>query len=161
MHHRDVGTSPKRSAAKRAVLPSHVHFAQLYQRQGRHAEARDHNRQALAYNQRALNLLDELGDRPGAAASWDGLGHSHHQLGYHAQAITCYQRAIDLYRHLGHRYHEANVLTHLGDTHRAADHTDEAHHCWQQALRILDELRHSDAAEVRAKLHHLIDAPAR
>jgi DNA-binding SARP family transcriptional activator len=116
-----------------------------------HAQHGDHER-ALASCQRALALLDELGDHPGAAAAWDGLGYSHHKRGSHQQAITCFQRAVDLYRDLGHRYHEANVLTHLGDTHRAADHTDEARHCWRQALTILDELRHEDAARVRAKL---------
>jgi len=110
------------------------------------------HRQALTYCQQALTLNQQLGRRYGQAATWDSIGHAHHHLGQHTQALTCYQHALTLNRDLGDRYGEADTLTHLGDTHHATGNPQAAHDAWQQALTILDDLDHSDAAQVRAKL---------
>jgi hypothetical protein len=44
------------------------------------------------------------------------------------------------------------VLTHLGDAYRAAGDEQAAGLAWRRALTILDDLRHTDADAVRARL---------
>ena len=116
-----------------------------------HAQLGDHER-ALTYCEQALTLHQEVGDRHGEAETWDSLGYAHHHLGRHQQAVACYQHAVDLYRDLGDRFNEAGTLSNLGDTHHAAGNPGSARVAWQGALAILDELGHTDACEVRAKL---------
>ncbi|TWP51762.1 tetratricopeptide repeat protein [Lentzea tibetensis] len=123
-----------------------------------HALLGEHQ-EALSCCRQALTLLQELGERRGQADTWDSLGYIHRHLGHHTAAITCYQRSLDLYRQLGNRCDEAETLTSLGDTHRAAGDTDAARTASQQALSVLDELDQPEAAQVRAKLHHLAAAP--
>ncbi|MEU8869485.1 AfsR/SARP family transcriptional regulator [Streptomyces umbrinus] len=118
-----------------------------------HATLRD--RTALTYCQQALDLLKTTTDHMVKAATWDTYGYAHHQLGQHQQAIDCYRQALELYRDLGERFGEAETLTGLGDTHLAADETATARRTWQRALAILDDLGHSDAAQVRSKLNGL------
>jgi tetratricopeptide (TPR) repeat protein len=113
------------------------------------------HREALAACQQALSIFQELGDDASEAAAWDVLGYVHHQLGRHHEAVAGYGRAIDLYRRLGDRYLEADTLTHLGDTQHAASNTEGARDAWRAALATLDELAHSDAEDVRAKLRDL------
>jgi tetratricopeptide (TPR) repeat protein len=112
-------------------------------------------REALHACEQALPIFRELGDRASEAATWDSVGYVHHQLGHYREAAACFHRAIDLYRDLTDRYLEADTLTHLGDTQYAANTAMAARDAWGQALAILDELAHSDADDVRAKLLHL------
>jgi len=57
-----------------------------------------------------------------------------------------------MFRTLGDRWGEADTLTNLGDIRRAVGELLQAREAWQQALAILDDLKHPDAAEVRARL---------
>jgi len=116
--------------------------------------------QALTHCQQALDLHRELGYRHGEADAWDSLGYAHQHLGHHSEAIACYTRALDLHRELGDRYYEAVVRTHQGDAQQAAGNLQGARHAWQQALAILDDLRHPDAARVRAQLGQPPTVPA-
>jgi tetratricopeptide (TPR) repeat protein len=116
-----------------------------------HARLGDH-RQGVSLCREALALFQEVGDRMGAAAAWDSLGYAQHQLGEHRHAIACYQHALDLDRDLDDRFGESGTLTRLGDTHAAAGDLDAARANWQHALGILDQLRHPDADQVRARL---------
>ncbi|MCI0688046.1 MAG: tetratricopeptide repeat protein [Sporichthyaceae bacterium] len=116
-----------------------------------HSELGDQD-QALASCQRALELLQAIGYRRGEAMTWDSLGYIHHQLGQLEQAESCLQQALAGYRALGDQFREAESLSHLGDVHRAAGQPDAARQCWQRSLAILDQLGHSTADGVRAKL---------
>jgi len=111
-----------------------------------------HYQQAQSCCEQALSLWRQVGDRNGEAATWDSLGYAEHHLGHHAQALSCYQHALRIFRELGDRYYEAATLTHLGDTRHASAELQLAREAWQQALAILDDLRHPDASQVRAKL---------
>lgn len=113
------------------------------------------HRLAVTYCRKSLAVHRELGNREGEAATLDSLGHAYHHLGRHSQAITCYQRAIELCQTLNNRYYEAFSLVHLGDAHSAAGNPDAARRQWRLAVEILDELGHSDADQVHAKLHDL------
>ncbi len=100
----------------------------------------------------ALVHMRRFGDLAFQAGTSDSLGYIHHHLGNHDQAIAHYLRALELYRGHDDRYYEADVLDHLGDTYRAAGDTAAARTTWERALEILDQLGHTDASRVRAKL---------
>ncbi|MEU8390787.1 tetratricopeptide repeat protein [Micromonospora sp. NPDC048843] len=74
---------------------------------------------ALAYCERALELLQQLDDRAGEAATWDSLGFAHHHLGRYGRAVQCYERTLELTRDLGDLWGEADTLSRLGDTRHA------------------------------------------
>ncbi len=107
---------------------------------------------SIRYCTRALDLYREVGNRRGEAAALDSLGYAHHHLGGHLRAVAFYQDSLALFRELGDRYLEANVLTHLGDARLAAAGPAAAAEDWQEALAILEDLKHPDAGEVRARL---------
>jgi len=54
---------------------------------------------------------------------------------------------------------QAETLGHIGDVRHAAGQPEEARAAWEEALAILDDLHHSDAVQVRAKLAGLAVAP--
>jgi tetratricopeptide (TPR) repeat protein/transcriptional regulator with XRE-family HTH domain len=108
--------------------------------------------QARAFCRQAVTLCAETGYRRLEGHAWDSVGYAEHHLGNLAEAAACYQRALSLYRESGDRFQEAETLTHLGDSHHAAGELAQAREAWQQALAILDDLRHPDAGQVRAKL---------
>jgi len=59
-----------------------------------------------------------------------------------------------------HRYYETTMLVHLGDAYHAAGDLDHARQAWQEALAILENLNHSDADQVRARLDGGVPPPA-
>jgi tetratricopeptide (TPR) repeat protein len=107
---------------------------------------------ALAACRRALLLHQSLSNVHGEAATLDSLGVVHDGLGNHAAALNCVGSALDFYRRVGHRGLEAEVLAHIGDSHASALDIEAANEAWRSALRIFDDLDHSDADEIRAKL---------
>jgi DNA-binding SARP family transcriptional activator/tetratricopeptide (TPR) repeat protein len=111
--------------------------------------------QAITYCQQAITLQQRTGDRRGEAQTWDSLGNAHLQAGHHFEAARCYQRALALFRDIGDRFNEADVLARLGDTQHAHGELEAASSFWRDALGILDELGHTDADQIRAKLHDL------
>jgi len=108
--------------------------------------------QARAFSQQSLALYAQTGDRRTEGNAWDSLGYAEHHLGNLAEAAACYQRALSLHRETGDRYAEADILSHLGDTRHAAGDLARAREAWQQALAILEDFRHPDADQIRAKL---------
>ncbi len=114
--------------------------------------------QARAFCRRSLTLCAETGHRWLEGHVWDTLGYAEHHLGNLAEAAACYQRALSIARETGDRFNEAEALTHLGDTRHAAGELAQARQSWQQALAILDDIRHAQADQVRAKLASTADA---
>jgi DNA-binding SARP family transcriptional activator len=108
--------------------------------------------QTRAFCRQAVTLCAESGYSWLEGNVWDSLGYAEHHLGNLAEAVACYQRALSLYRESGDRAAEAEVLTHLGDTRHALGELVQAREAWQQALVILEDQRHPDTDEVRAKL---------
>lgn len=107
---------------------------------------------ALENCRQAIPLLQACADLSGEATTWDSIGYAHHHLGQYGEAVKCYERALALFRSTEDRYYEADTLDHLADTLLAIGDHDGAAAAWRQALVILDELRHPEAATVRAKL---------
>jgi tetratricopeptide (TPR) repeat protein/transcriptional regulator with XRE-family HTH domain len=109
----------------------------------------------------ALTLSAETGDHTTEGAAWDSLGYAEHYLGNLEEAAACYRRAVTIAREAGDRVHEAEALSHLGDNRKAVGEPARARQAWQQALTILEDLQHSDADQVRAKLASIRSGPAR
>ena len=110
---------------------------------------------ALPYCEQALALDRELGNQQAVSATLHSLGYIHHLLGDQARAISCYREALGLSRQLGDRYGQADALAFLGETYHASGDQAGARDAWRHSLDILDELRHPEAADVRAKLRDL------
>jgi tetratricopeptide (TPR) repeat protein len=108
--------------------------------------------QALTSCREALALMQDLGFRDWQAHTWHSLGYAHCGLANHHQAAASYQHALDLFVELGDRYNQADSLTRLGDVHLSAGDVGAARRAWVRALRILEEIDHTDASRVRAKL---------
>jgi tetratricopeptide (TPR) repeat protein len=108
--------------------------------------------QALASSLEAIAAHQELGNEHGEAETLSSLGGIYHHLGDHGQAIGHHRRALELNRRVGDRYAEADALTRLGDAHQAAGDPAGARNAWSQAVTILDDLHHSQAAQVRTRL---------
>jgi tetratricopeptide (TPR) repeat protein len=111
--------------------------------------------QAQRYCREALALNQELCDRDGEAHTWDSLGYAERKLGHLATATTCYQHALRIFREVGARYNEADTLANIGDTRHESGNQAQARASWQKALAILDDLKHADASQIRAKLRQL------
>jgi DNA-binding SARP family transcriptional activator/tetratricopeptide (TPR) repeat protein len=103
----------------------------------------------------ALQLHHALGNHRGEAATWDSLGYARHHLHEHTEALACYGRSLEKFRELGDRLSQAEVLTHLGETYLVSGRRKAAGDVWREALRLLEDLGHSDADQIRAKLHSL------
>jgi tetratricopeptide (TPR) repeat protein len=118
-------------------------------------------RQARTFCRQALVLDQERGNRRSEALTWDSLGYTEHQLGNFTEAAACYERALGLFREFGDRFYQAEILSHLGDTRHAAGDLDAARSAWQLGLEILEDLRHPNAEQVRAKLTAMSAAAGR
>jgi tetratricopeptide (TPR) repeat protein len=113
--------------------------------QGKHEEALTTCQQALALQREGDDRLDE-------ANTWDSVGYIHDKLGQYEQAAHCYTEALRLLAGREESWRQATVLSHLGDTYQHAGDQPAARDAWRQALAILDEMRHADAENVRARL---------
>ncbi len=121
------------------------HLGVVYQRQGRYEEA-------LACQQESLALCRELGDRERQAESLNSLGVVYQRQGRYEQALACQQESLAICRELGDLYGQAESLRELGRTLQALGRTAEARVHWREALAIFEQLRTTDADQVRAML---------
>lgn len=100
----------------------------------------------------ALAMARELGDPVAEANTLDSLGFIHSGLGDHRRAIDCYQRSFDSLHLRGEQYLAAVTLHRLGDAHLALGDLDAALKVWKRSLQGFEDLDHSCALKVRAKL---------
>ena len=117
-----------------------------------HAQLGDYE-QALEYCQQALDMYRSLGDPLNAAATWDSVGYVLLNLGRYDEAISCLHTALGLIEGLQPGYYKTTWLVHLGDAYHAAGEHGQARLAWQEALDILEDLKHTDAPQVRDRLH--------
>jgi len=107
---------------------------------------------ALSYCVRALGVGSGRGDTLNEASIWDSMGYAHHQLGRLAESVSCYRTAVGMLDGLNAGCHQAPILIHLGDACHAAGEPDAARQAWQRALTLLEDLKHPDAEQARARL---------
>ncbi len=108
--------------------------------------------QGRADCQQAIAIHGELGSLNGQANAWHSTGLAERHLGNLAGAVECFRRALGIYDELGRRQLAAFTLADLGDTLDTAGDPEGAREAWRRAQDILDDMHHSDAAQVRAKL---------
>jgi tetratricopeptide (TPR) repeat protein len=112
-----------------------------------YAHLGDHT-QARTYCEQALILFEEIGDRSGAADTWDSIGFALHRLGQYADAAESYRHAIQLYRDLDHQVFVAITLIHLEQTHAAAGHRERARAVRREVAKIIEALDRPGAEQV-------------
>jgi DNA-binding SARP family transcriptional activator/tetratricopeptide (TPR) repeat protein len=110
------------------------------------------HREALATCRRALAELQDADYPWGEAQAWRTLGEIHRALGEHGESVESYGRAVQLFADGGDRYNEAVALIGLGDSHTVAGDDVAARQALRRALAILDDIDHSEADAVRARL---------
>ncbi len=109
--------------------------------------------QALAYCEQGLAMYRELASDPlNEAAAWDSVGYVLLNLGRYDEAISALRTAVGLIEELRPGYYQTTMLIHLGDAYHAAGVPTRARNAWQKALDILEDLKHTDAELVRARL---------
>jgi DNA-binding SARP family transcriptional activator/tetratricopeptide (TPR) repeat protein len=108
--------------------------------------------QALEFCEEALGMYRGRGDPLNEAATWDSLGYALLHLGRLDEAISCLRTAVNILEGLRTGYYLTTMLVHLGDAYHAAGDPEHARQAWQDALAILEDLNHSDASQVRARL---------
>ena len=117
-----------------------------------HAQLGDYE-QALEFCEQALSMYRGRGDALNEAATWDSMGYALLHLGRLENAIGCLRTAVGIIAGLHMGYYETTMLVHLGDAYNAAGDVGPARQSWREALEILEGLNHSDADQVRARLH--------
>ncbi|MFS8096515.1 tetratricopeptide repeat protein [Lentzea alba] len=108
--------------------------------------------EALPYCTSALAVMEKLGDTQGIAIVLDSLGYTQYRLGAFAVAVELFTRAVPLREEGGDQHSIAELHDRLGDAHSALGNSTAARSSWRRALSILEDVRHQDAADVRAKL---------
>ena len=108
--------------------------------------------QALEFCEQALGMYRGRGDPLNEAATWDSVGYALLHLGRLDEAISCLRTAVGLIEGLRTGYYLTTMLVHLGDAYHAAGELGQARQSWREALAILEDLEHSDAEQVRARL---------
>jgi DNA-binding SARP family transcriptional activator/Flp pilus assembly protein TadD len=98
-------------------------------RQGRHDQAADQHRQALA-------LFRAARDQPGEARALGNLGLVEERRGRYQRAADCHRQALALYRAAGDLPGEANALSNLGMVEHVMGHYRRAAGHFQQALDL-------------------------
>jgi tetratricopeptide (TPR) repeat protein len=147
-----LGHSERALELSAATGHAYLH-ATMLNKVGWHAAHLGDYQRALACCQQALTLQQGLDNRYSEAFVWDSLGYIHQHLHHHAQSLECFHRAATLFGEIGNRFELAATHTNLGDAYLAAGDHAAASGAWQQAISILDDLHHSSAASIRAKLH--------
>lgn len=111
-----------------------------------------HHDDAIATCRQALAVAEELGDLKTQGAACHTIGFASHRLRRCGEAIDWYRRALDHYGESGDRFFAATTHRHLGDVHADAGDEPAARAAWLLALKIFEDLDHSEAAPLRAKL---------
>jgi len=116
-----------------------------------HAKLGDYE-QALEYCEQALGMYQGHGDPLNQAATWDSVGYVLFHLGRLDEAIGSLRTALRTIEGFRPGYYQTTMLVHLGDAYHAIGEPGLADQAWQDALTILEDLNHSDADQVRARL---------
>lgn len=110
-----------------------------------HLHQRDYDA-ALDYNQQALEIRRQIGDRAGEGSSLLALGQSYSGQGRYAEALAAFQNALSLQQSLGNRWWEAIVWNMLGVVHMLTGEYTQAKSALQTALSITKAI-HADVGE--------------
>ncbi|MBI2794716.1 MAG: tetratricopeptide repeat protein, partial [Ignavibacteria bacterium] len=97
-------------------------------------------REALEHHLKALNLLEELGDRYGVGRTNNSIGNVYSNTGNYPLALEYFHRALALSEDLGDRPGVANVNINLGDLYKRTGHYPQALEHHHRAVALYEEL---------------------
>lgn len=121
-----------------------------------HLHRRDYDA-ALAYNQQALEIRRQIGDRAGEGSSLLAIGQSYSGQGRYTEALVAFQNALALQQSLGNRWWEAIVWNEIGIVRMQVGQFDEARASLAQALAVVQEIGvEVGAAYIRANLGQIL-----
>jgi tetratricopeptide (TPR) repeat protein len=133
--------------------PIRANIAILYHKLGNTAWERGRLDEADDWHQRAVQIFEELGDRPNIASMY-------HQFGNKAQARTrldeardWYRKALTIFEELGDRPRTAGIYHQLGITAQVRGQLDEADKWYRRALILFAEL--GDRPHMAGTYHQL------
>jgi tetratricopeptide (TPR) repeat protein len=129
-------------------------YRQLEDRAGEDQQSR--YAEALVHDERALVLLEAIGQRSGMALALNSAGWHHALLGDYQLALERCGQALALDRELGNRHGEAATWDSLGYAHHHLGQHAEAISCHGHAVELLAEL--GDRVSQASALTHLGDA---
>jgi tetratricopeptide (TPR) repeat protein len=110
-----------------------LNLSDLWEQQGRHADA-------VGEARRALDLYRASDHRPGQADALNTIGWCLAQNGAHAEAIPYCEEALVLHRDLGPGIVQATAWDSLGYAHHHLGHHDEAIACYRAAVDMFRDL---------------------
>jgi tetratricopeptide (TPR) repeat protein len=103
--------------------------------------------QATGYQQEALALYREIGDRGGEAEALNGAGETLLAAGQPSEALTCHDTALSLASRTGDRYQQARAQHGLAGACFATGQHEAGQQHWQAALDIYTSLGVPEAAQ--------------
>ncbi len=131
-----------------------LNLGKVHERLGRYDDALACYRGGLAINR-------EADDQDGVAHCLNGLGAVHRRQGRYELALGCHRESLAIQRELGDPFCLAESLRELGLTLQATGRIEEAEQHLREVLSIFEQLKSSDAAEIRALLANLRNGGSR
>ncbi|MEV6719181.1 BTAD domain-containing putative transcriptional regulator [Lentzea sp. NPDC051208] len=117
---------------------------------------------AIHYNERAIEMLRELGDLQGVAGTLNNLSLVYRTLGRHAEAAELLEQAITVARQLGDRHLESQAMSNVSNIYSALGRYDEALQACTSALALMREMgSRRDEADTQSALGMILHAMGR
>jgi len=109
--------------------------------------------QALSYYERALPIMEEMGDRSELARTLNNIGRVHHNLGDRQQALSYYESAMLIWEEVGYRAGQAATLNNIGGVFDNLGDRRQALSYYERALPITEEV--GDRSGLAATLNNI------
>ena len=120
---------------------------------------------ALSYFERALTIVENLGDRKRKAITLNNLGLAFNSLGNNSEALDYFNQAMRIFEDLGVRLRQAATLYNIGTVYDSMGQNNKALDYYHRALPIVQAVgaRNEEAAILfnLARAEHALDRPQR
>ncbi len=97
-------------------------------------------KKSIDYNEQALKIAREIGDRRGEGNQLGNLGNAYNALGDAKKSIDYYEQALKIAREIGDRQREGNHLGNLGNVYYRLGDVKKSIDYYEQALKIAKEI---------------------
>ncbi|GLY51499.1 BTAD domain-containing putative transcriptional regulator [Lentzea sp. NBRC 102530] len=117
---------------------------------------------AIHYNERAIEMLRDLGDLQGVAGTLNNLSLVYRTLQRHTEAAELLEQAITVARQLGDRHLESQAMSNVSNIYSALGRYDEALQACTSALALMREMgSRRDEADTQSALGMILHAMGR
>jgi signal transduction histidine kinase/CheY-like chemotaxis protein len=106
-----------------------------------HRQCHCNHNKAIPYYEKAINMLEEIGEKGFLANAYVGLGGIQQEEGDYKKAKDHYIQALNLYREMGSKDYESNALSSLARLHFELEEYEQAISYGEQALALAKDLR--------------------